>query len=312
MTSRSGSGQCADTVVMVRPETFYADPQTVATNSFQHVTGLATAELLRRAQAEFDAAVGMLRDADVRVVEAMAPPDTPDALYPNNWFSTHRDGSLVLYPMATENRRRERQPRILEEIALARHWRITRTIDLTGLERDGLYVEGTGSLVLDRDARVAYAAISPRTHAAAVQKACASLELVPLTFDASDPAGRPIYHTNVLMAVGETLAILAAEVIAREHLGRVREQLAATGKELLEISYQQVLEFAGNALFLKACDGTSLVAISARGWSSLDPLQRRILERHARPVMPDVATIEHVGGGGIRCMLAEIFLPSAS
>ena len=306
--------QCARSVLMVRPARFYANPETLPTNAFQNVVAASAAEVLAVAKAEFDAAAETLAQAGVRVavLDAEASAETPDALFPNNWFSTHEDGRVVLYPMSTASRRRERRPEALAQLAGKHHWRITETVDLTSLEARGLYVEGTGSLVFDREARIAYAALSPRTHAEAVEIACRELGYQPVAFHAHDSAGREIYHTNVLMSVGPTLAVLASELVQPgADLRRVFDALEQTGKTLLDLSAGQVTEFAGNVIFLDAGSGAPIVALSRRAWKSLTRPQRQLLEQHAQPVPCAVETIEHVGGGGIRCMLAEIFLPPA-
>ena len=304
--------QCARTVLMVRPATFCANPETLATNAFQHVVKASAGAMLRAAQAEFDAAAEALAAAGVEVVVAAADAaaETPDALFPNNWFSTHADGRLVLYPMAVPNRRRERRPEMLAALAAQHGWEIAQTLDLRGLEQRGQIVEGTGSLVFDRAARLAYASRSARTHEEAVNVACAALGYEPVLFNAHDQAGREVYHTNVLMAVGPTIAVLASSMIAPgAGLRRVFDALDESEKQLLDISAEQVAEFAGNLLFLDGGAQGPLVAVSRRAWASLTRAQRVLLEQHARPVLCGVETIEHLGGGGIRCMLAEIFLP---
>jgi hypothetical protein len=307
--------QCARAVLMVRPATFYANPETLATNAFQHVVATPAADTLATAQAEFDRAADALAAAgvEVAVASADAAADTPDALFPNNWFSTHEDGRVVLYPMAVPSRRRERRPELLVALAARRGWRISRMIDLSGLEAAGQFVEGTGSLVFDHAARLAYAALSPRTHAAAVAAACRELGYEAVEFHAHDAAGREIYHTNVLMAVGPSIAVLASTMVAPgADLRRVFDALERSGKTLLDISAAQVDDFAGNVLFLDGGREGPIVAVSRRAWASLTRPQRMLLEQHARPVLCGVETIEHVGGGGIRCMLAEIFLPRVS
>lgn len=304
--------QCTDTVLMVRPASFYANPETQGTNAFQNALAAAPAATLAAAQREFDAAAETLTAAGigVAVAGAEAAAETPDALFPNNWFSTHADGSVLLYPMYTPNRRRERRPALLGELAARHRWKITRIADLSYLEEQGLIVEGTGSLVLDREARVAYAALSPRTQQQAVEVACRELGYGAVPFHAHDSAGREIYHTNVLMSVGPTLAVLASALVKPgADLRRVFDALEQTGKTLLDISEAQVGEFAGNVLFLESGSGPR-VAVSRRAWKSLTRAQRQLIEQHAEPVLCGVETIEHVGGGGIRCMLAEIFLPT--
>jgi hypothetical protein len=308
------SAQSTQTVLMIRPATFYSHPETAVTNAFQHVTDTDPGAALEAARREFDAAVAALTTAGVEVIvgDADANADTPDAIFPNNWFSTHSDGRIVLYPMATPSRRRERRRDIFQRLVAEQGRKITGTLDLTGLEIRGLIVEGTGSLVFDRDARLAYAALSQRTHQQAVVFACAALGYEPVLFQAHDPEGRQIYHTNVMMSVGPTLAVLASSFVKPgADLRRVFDALERTNKALLDISADQVANFAGNILFADSAAGPSVV-LSRRAWKSLAKPQQRILEQHALPIFCGVETIEHIGGGGIRCMLAEIFLPSST
>jgi hypothetical protein len=303
--------QSTHAVLMIRPATFYSNPETLGSNPFQHAVDIPRAGALAAAQAEFDGAAAALSEAGVEVViaEADAAADTPDALFPNNWFSTHADGRLALFPMSAANRRRERRPELLRSIAAERGWLLRSVVDLTALEAQQCYVEGTGSLILDRPHRLAYACRSPRTHDAAVEAFCEALGYRSVIFDAHDEAGRPIYHTNVIMSVGPTLAVLASSLVAPgAGLRRVFDALESSGKTLLDLSAEQVAEFAGNVLFLNGSSGP-VVAISRRALLSLSRAQRLLLEQHARPVVCAVETIEHLGGGGIRCMLAELFLP---
>jgi hypothetical protein len=304
--------QCARTVLMIRPAAFYANPETQATNPFQHPVAVPATATLAAAQAEFDAAADALVASGVDVVVAAAEgsADTPDALYPNNWFSTHADGRVVFYPMATPNRRLERRPDLMAALAERRGWHIGARIDLSSLESQGVFLEGTGSLVLDREHRLAYAARSPRTHDSAIRTFAATLGYKPVVFDTQDADGRPVYHTNVIMSVGPSLALLASELVTPgPGLRDLFDALEQGGQQLLDLSADQVHAFAGNALFLDAGAQGPVVAISRRALASLSRAQRVQLEQHARPVPCAVETIEHVGGGGIRCMLAEIFLP---
>jgi hypothetical protein len=304
--------QAARTVLMVRPASFCSNPQTRPSNAFQQDLARPAAEILAAARREFEGALGELlrHGIEVAVLDEAPGAATPDALYPNNWFSTHADGQLVLYPMAVPNRRLERRPEALRALALRHGRSITRTTDLSTLEAIESFVEGTGSLVLDRVHRIAYAARSGRTTAAGVAAACAALGYEPLLFSAADAQGRAIYHTNVLMSVGPRLALLGEALIpALLERARVAEALERSGHERVLLSPEQIAAFAGNALFLESASGEPLLAISSRAWQSLARAQRARLERQATPVLCDVATIEQCGGGGIRCMLAEIFLP---
>jgi hypothetical protein len=305
------SAQCTRTVLMIRPATFYSNPETSVTNAFQNVSDADPSATLEAARDEFDAAVAALKSAGVEVivVDADAGADTPDAIFPNNWFSTHSDGRIVIYPMATPGRRRERRRDLFEQLVGQQGFCATRTLDLTDLEDRGLIVEGTGSLVFDHDARLAYAALSPRTHTEAVAIACEKLGYEPVMFQAHDSHGQEIYHTNVIMSVGPTLAVLASSFVKPgADLHRVYDALERTNKALFDITATQVADFAGNVLFVNGAAGPSVV-LSQRAWKSLAKPQRRVLEQHALPILCGVETIEHVGGGGIRCMLAEIFLP---
>jgi hypothetical protein len=306
--------QSTRTVLMIRPATLYSNPETSVTNAFQNVMNADPGATLAAARGEFDAAVVTLKTAGVEVItlDADANADTPDAIFPNNWFSTHSDGRIVLYPMATLGRRRERRRDIFQRLADEHGCRITNMLDLTGLEDHGLIVEGTGSLVFDRAARLAYAALSPRTHIRAVALACQELGYEPVMFQAHYPHGQEIYHTNVIMSVGPTLAVLASSLVKPgADMRRVFDALERTNKTLLDISAEQVADFAGNVLFVDSAAGPSVV-LSERAWRSLAKPQRRVLEQHALPILCGVETIEHIGGGGIRCMLAEIFLPSST
>jgi hypothetical protein len=281
------SPQCTRTVVMIRPATFYAHPETCATNALQNVTDADPGATLAAACREFDAAVAALKVAGLKVIVVGAEPgvDTPDATFPNNWFSTHADGRNVLYPMATTSRRRERRRDIFQRLATEHRCEITSTLDLTGLEDRGLVVEGTGSLVFDREARLAYAALSKRTHQQAVVFACEALGYEPVIFQAHDQEGREIYHTNVMMSLGPTLAVLACSLVKPgADMQRVFDALERTNKALLDISTNQVADFVGNILFVDSAGGPSVV-LSQRAWKSLAKPQRRVLEEHALPIL---------------------------
>jgi hypothetical protein len=302
--------QSAAAVLMVRPARFGFNPQTAPSNPFQIDTagGEAQAQALR----EFDALAANLERAGLRVLVAAdtEQPHKPDAIFPNNWVSFHRDGTLVLYPMLAPNRRLERREQILQQVSEEGGFRVTRTVDLTDHELDGTYLEGTGSLVLDRVGRLAYASLSPRTDLGVVGEFAQQLDYEVVAFEAADGAGRAIYHTNVLMAVGTGFAVICGEAITQpSHREAVYSKLRATGHELIEISAAQMHEFAGNLLEL-APPGGHLIALSVRAWRSLDPAQRRALERHGRLLTADIPVIERLGGGGVRCMLAEIHLPT--
>jgi hypothetical protein len=305
--------QSAGAVLMVRPAHFAFNPETASSNAFQAATLAVPAaggaqDLALR---EFDGLATRLERAGVRVIVAAdtAFPIKPDAIFPNNWVSFHRDGTVALYPMLAPNRRWERREDVVRQVTLDGPYRASRTIDLSHRETEGKFLEGTGSLVLDRAHRVAYAGLSPRTDLDVLGEFAQLLDYDLVTFDALDGAGQPIYHTNVLMAVGTGFAVLCTEVLSRpEHRSAVMEQLRITGHEVLEISPSQMQQFAGNLLELAPASG-KVIALSGSAWRCLLPAQRRVLERHGTVVTADIPVIERLGGGSVRCMLAEVHLP---
>jgi hypothetical protein len=310
----SVEAQTCASVLMVRPSNFGFNSQTAASNAFQTadsggLAGPVSAAALR----EFDALAAALQDAGVRVIIGMdtAQPIKPDAVFPNNWVSFHADGTAVLYPMEAPNRRLERREDLLLQVAREGNFRILRTVDLTAHEIQGKFLEGTGSLVLDRPGRLAYACSSSRTQLDALADFARTLDYRVVSFDALGADGSPVYHTNVVMSVGKSFAVLCAESIP---LANSRASVAAllrdTGHELVEISMAQMQCFAGNLLELDSRNGP-VIAISALAWEHLDAAQRRVLEARGRIVAARIPTIERIGGGSVRCMLAEIHLPQA-
>jgi hypothetical protein len=305
--------QSAAAVLMVRPARFGFNPQTAASNVFQENTlphGADAAAIHGAALAEFDALAEGLARAGVQVVVARDTlhPAKPDAIFPNNWVSFHRDGTVVLYPMMAPNRRLERRDEVLSEVAAAGAFRITRTVDLCHREELGQYLEGTGSLVLDRPQHLAYANISARTDLDALGEFAQQLDYELVTFESVD-RGKPIYHTNVMMAIGAGFVVLCAEsIVETRSRDAVRAMLVAGGREIVEISLAQMRAFAGNVLEL-APPGSRVIALSTTAWGSLDAHQRRTLEKHGNVLAAEIPVIEQFGGGGVRCMLAEVHLP---
>ena len=302
--------QSAAAVLMVRPARFGFNPQTAASNAFQQAAE-NSAGVHEAALREFDTLVEQLANAGVRVIVAhdTADPAKPDAIFPNNWVSFHRDGTVVLYPMLAPNRRLERRDDVIHEVAAAGTFRITRTVDLCHHEDRGRYLEGTGSLVLDRPRHVAYANISPRTDLDALGEFAQQLDYDLVTFESVDGAGRPVYHTNVMMAIGANFAVVCSESItALRCRDAVHATLRASGREIIEISVAQMQAFAGNVLEL-APPGSNVIALSSTAWASLDARQRRALEKHGSVLAAEIPVIERFGGGGVRCMLAEVHLP---
>lgn len=303
--------QCAAAVLMVRPARFGYNEQTAASNEFQHRDAAHGAAAPRQALAEFDELAGRLREAGVQVIVAEDSPDPakPDAVFPNNWLSFHADGTVVLYPMLAPNRRLECREEIIEQVRIEGGFHIGRRVDLRDHERAGRFLEGTGSLVLDRPGRRAYACLSPRTDLGVLGDFAQRLDYDPVTFNAEGPGALPVYHTNVLMALGAEFAVLCTEALPdAAQRAAVLAMLQASGREILEISMRQLRGFAGNLLELRGRGGP-LITLSATAWDVLDPSQRALLERHGRILVARIPTIETLGGGSVRCMLAEIHLP---
>jgi hypothetical protein len=301
--------QSAPAVLMVRPARFGFNPQTAESNAFQH----PLAESQDAALEEFDAVAAALRGAgiEVWVADDTAVPVKPDAIFPNNWVSFHRDGSIALYPMLAPNRRAERREDVLQFVVREGGFRVSRTVDFSHHETQGQYLEGTGSLVLDRVHRVAYACASPRTDVEVLGDFAQRLDYEVVSFDALDDRGKPIYHTNVLMAVGSTFAVLCEEALPMAaHRAAVQARLRATGHEIVAITRAQMRKFAGNVLEL-AAPGGPLLVLSRTALDALTGAQVKRLEAHAALLPVALPHIEAIGGGGVRCMLAEIHLPKS-
>ncbi len=311
MTSANES-QLASTVMMIRPAGFESNPLTAASNRFQGKTSSSPVEQQAAALQEFDGLVSMLRDAgiDVIVVDDTPEPHTPDAIFPNNWISTHADGRIVLYPMEAANRRTERRMDVVNSLAGECGFQVSELVDLSEHEQAGSYLEGTGSMVLDRANRVAYACVSSRTHLDPLGDFAQRMGYEVVAFEAVDSGGVPIYHTNVLMNVGEQLAVICAAAIPREEQREaVLARLRDTGHEVINLSFAQLDAFAGNMLELRNSDGERILAMSQQAYDSLDPEQLDKLAANARVVSASINNIEASAGGSVRCMLAEIHLP---
>jgi hypothetical protein len=308
MISVSFRMQTTRHILMVRPARFQCNAETADSNAFQH-SGLDPLTAQARAAQEFDAYVEQLRTAgvDVMVVQDSEEPHTPDSVFPNNWVSFHEDGTAMLYPMEAHNRRLERRADILDLVA--ERFNLQRVIDISRLEGDGLFLESTGSMVLDREHRIAYVCHSSRSHPAVMKEVGALLGYRACWFHASDAQGAPIYHTNVMMSVGRSLAIVCLESIRSDaERTELVHLLQQTGKTILDISLEQTACFAGNMLELQGHGGQPVMAMSGRAWRALNRSQQQLLQRHVRPVAAELDTIETLGGGGARCMIAEIHL----
>ena len=297
---------------MVRPVRFHSNPLAASSNNFMTPPELTPEEEQAVAAREFDGIADALRNAGIRVIEiADTPePETPDAVFPNNWMSTHADGRVVLYPMQVPNRRPERRLDIIESLGKDYDYRVGEVLDLSAHESAGHYLESTGSLVLDRVNRIAYACLSARTHLEVLGEFSQRLDYDVVAFEAFDREGVPIYHTNVMMSVGEDVAVLCADAIVRdEQRSAVLRSLESTGHEVILISHEQVLSMAGNMLELVSSSGERIMAMSDQARRALTADQVDAIERHATIVSAPIENIENSAGGSVRCMLAEIHLP---
>ncbi|WP_321923548.1 citrulline utilization hydrolase CtlX [Burkholderia sp. BCC1998] len=302
--------QAPAAVVMIRPHRFLPNPQTAADNAFQRTAvGGAhdTLSVSAAARDEVTAAAQTLTDAGVRVhvFDDQGERDTPDSVFPNNWFSTHPGGHIALFPMHSPNRRRERRADVIE--MLKAEYRVQDVIDYSGLEYDDVFLEGTGAMVLDHVARIAYTARSRRADPVALERFCTHFNFEPICFDTADANGKPIYHTNVMMSVATEFAMIGLDLIAeRRRRDEIAQRLTETGRTVIALDHAQIANFAGNTLELSGKDGRVL-ALSRRAFDCLTGGQRATIERSARLLPLDVPTIE-LAGGSVRCMLAGIHL----
>ncbi|WP_293786671.1 citrulline utilization hydrolase CtlX [uncultured Pedobacter sp.] len=300
--------QTTSHILMIRPVDFKYNEQTAANNKFQVAS--ETQDVQAQALKEFDGFVELLRqnEVDVTVVDDSLQPETPDSIFPNNWVSFHEDGSVYLYPMFSENRRLERRKEILED--LKKRFEVNHISDLSFYEMQHAFLEGTGSMVLDRTHKIAYACLSVRTDEEVLNNFCMLTGYESVVFQAVDSDNFPIYHTNVMMCIGDRFAVICLDSIrnAEERL-QVGISLKGSGKEIIEISLAQMNKFAGNMLQVSNTSGESLLVMSEQAYLSLDPEQVKALEQYSRIIYAPLYTIEKNGGGSARCMLAEIHLP---
>ena len=307
--------QTTNSVLMIRPVAFRMNEQTAVNNYYQKVLdNLLPATVNAKAQEEFDAFVKKLRSVGVNVVvvDDTLNPDTPDSLFPNNWISFHENGDVVLYPMFAENRRGERREDVLD-ILEENGFVINEIMDYTSAESDGFYLEGTGSVVLDRENGKAYCALSPRADEELFIEFCEDFEYSPVIFEAFqtvDGQRKLIYHTNVMLSIGDTFAVVCAECIDdKKERKMVLDSLRGDGKEIILITEAQVNSFAGNMLEVRGADDRRYLVMSTSAYQSLTKKQIAQLEEHLTLLSSSLDTIEACGGGSARCMLAEIFLP---
>ncbi len=301
-----------DSVLMVAPSAFGFNTATSFSNRFQHPSTSTSSELQYAALREFNTLVEVLQKAGVHVnvFNDDADSQSPDSLFPNNWFSTHDEGTLVLYPMAIENRRLERRPHLiefLEQRATELHG-TCRMVDLRSFEEQSHFLEGTGSMILARDARIAFMSTSVRSSPTVLRKWCETMKYQSYVFRSTDAEGNEIYHTNVMMSIGSRLAVVCTEAIPVDHERRgLVQQLEQCGRHVLELTLEQMNAFAANMLQLQSTKGHEIWAMSTSAWDSLLPPQRAMLEADGEIVMAAIPTIEQCGGGSVRCMLAELY-----
>ncbi|MFN4253835.1 MAG: citrulline utilization hydrolase CtlX [Saprospiraceae bacterium] len=300
-------------ILMVRPANFGFNEETAANNAFQKRDGSLTPDEIRQAaRDEFDAFVQKLRDAGVHVIVARdsAKPIKPDAIFPNNWVTFHQEGLVVTYPMFSPARRRERRRQIIEEV-LAQGFRSERRVNFEFNEKLNRFLEGTGSIIFDHQHRLAYACLSPRTDAALLGELCQTIGYEPVVFHSVDEHGQDVYHTNVMMALGETFVVICLDSVRDpQERAMLEAKFAATGKEIVDISHAQMNLFAGNMLQVRN-EHEPILVMSETAYKSLNANQISTLERHTKLLHSDIHTIETYGGGSARCMMAEVFLPEA-
>jgi len=306
------SRQVADTVFMIRPGHFRYNEDTAQDNAFQeNPTELSEQAIEDQVLTEFDNMVKVLRRAGIQVLvfNESSKTQNPDAIFPNNWFSTHNDGSLVTYPMFAPSRRGERNEKVIE--LLAEHFKLENRYSFEQYEEDDQFLEGTGSMIFDRQDKVVYACLSERTNIQLLDKFCLLRNYEKVSFDALDQRGKPIYHTNVMMFIGSQMAIVGLDsIVDPAQRNFVLRRLNQSGKSVIEISQDQIDQFAGNMLQLySAKKDKHFLVMSETAEKSLTRAQKKRINDYATILQVPIPTIERVGGGSVRCMMAEIFLP---
>ncbi len=296
-------------ILMIRPAAFGFNEQTAGSNAFQS-KNYQNEQVQQKALQEFDAMVRVLRShgVDVIVLDDTEEPVKPDAVFPNNWVSFHENGDVLLYPMQAENRRMERREDVIRK--LEDRFKVKHILDLSRFELQNKYLEGTGSMVLDHENKVVYACLSPRTNGDVLQEFCLYTGYQPVLFTATDDQQQAIYHTNVLMCIGSTYAVICLEAINDDtECQRVTDSLNKTGKEVVTITLEQVKHFAGNMLEVCSREGNCLLVMSEQAYRALTDEQIEAISKHAELIYTPLNTIETSGGGSARCMMAEVYLP---
>jgi hypothetical protein len=301
--------QTTNNILLVRPSNFVFNPETAVSNAFQSKVNESDEAIRKKVFAEFEAMVAALKSKGVNVFvfDDTPSPQKPDAIFPNNWVTFHPDGTVILYPMCAVNRRYERRPDIIE--SLKKNFSITKVTDLSGSEKENKFLEGTGSIVFDHDNKIAYACLSPRTDKDLFIRLCVIIKYKPVYFLSHDNGGKEIYHTNVMMCVGERFAVIcSASITDLKERESVISSLSSTGHKIVDISFDQMNRFAGNMLAIRSNVGKSLLVLSKSSYDSLTAGQKKSIEEFTEMVPVSIHTIETIGGGSARCMMAEIFL----
>ncbi len=299
--------QTTNNILLVRPSNFVFNAETADSNAFQNVVTDSAEEIKQKVFNEFESFATTLKSkgVNVNVVDDTPTPQKPDAIFPNNWVTFHPDGTVILYPMFAVNRRYERRLDIVE--SLKNNYIINNIIDLSNYEAENKFLEGTGSIVFDHDSKIAYACLSPRTDKDLLIELCKKINYTPIYFFALDENGKEIYHTNVMMCVGKSFVVMCLSSIANvDERKSVIDCITKSNKKIIDISFEQMNHFAGNMLELKGAD-KNILALSKSSFDSLDASQKQTIEAYCELVPLNIKTIETIGGGSARCMIAEIF-----
>jgi len=301
--------QTTNTILLIRPSNFGFNKETAANNAFQINSNETQTAIQKKALQEFDHFAEQLKNegVTVRVIQDSITPVKPDAIFPNNWGSFHADGKLILYPMFAPNRRLEKQTEIIALIQ--QKFQVTKLIDLSHFEKENRFLEGTGSIIFDRVNKIGYACLSPRTDQELFVYVCNLLNYKAVYFHAEDTNGKAIYHSNVMMCLGEKFSVIClASISNQQERTRVTQSLSDTGHEIIDISFEQMNQFAGNMLEIKSNERKNLLVLSKSAFDCLKLNQKERLSSYCKLVPIDIKTIEHIGGGSARCMVAELFL----
>jgi len=303
--------QSTNTILLIKPSGFGFNTETAESNAFQNKAEGELKDIQSKVNKEFDAFAQKLRDKGIHVLvfEDTELPRKPDAIFPNNWISFHPNGTIVLYPMAAPNRRHERRPDIIE--SLKNNFEVKKVIDLSHYENQNKFLEGTGSVVFDHDHKFAYASLSPRTHKDLFLEVCSLLDYKPVYFHSHDKKGKEIYHTNVMMCIGKSFVVVCLDSITDpEDQEKVIGSFALTGHKVIDITFDQMTKFAGNMLAVQKKNGQDILVMSQSAFDSLRNDQKKELEKLSELLPLSIPTIETIGGGSARCMMAEVFLPN--